>query len=147
MYTNISDLSGRTIKDVLDLDELQNGEGYLWAYDRKHMCIRVQDETQDLVVFQHVDANWVAERVGRRVTLDEVKDAADEGSTFSGLEVFETMISEDDDSFEFEIYIDPSPYLDETVGNFFLQGEGARAIDALNAALLALPTGADYFNV
>lgn len=147
MYTNISDLSGRTIKDVLDLDELQNGEGYLWVYGRKHMCIRVQDETRNLVIFQHVDADWIAERVGRRVTASEVKNAADEGSTFSGLEVFETMISENDDSFEFEIYIDPSPHLDETVGNFFLQGEGARAIDALNAALLALPTGADYFNI
>lgn len=147
MYTNISDLTGHTIRDILELDELQNGEGYLWVYNRKHMCVRVQDDTQDLVIFQHVDADWIAERIGRRVTVREVKNAASEGSAFSGLEVFETVISENDDSFEFEIYIDPSPYLNETVEDFFLQGEGARAIDALNASLLALPTGSDYFNV
>lgn len=147
MYTNISDLTGHTIRDILELDELQNGEGYLWVYNRKHMCVRVQDNTQDLVIFQHVDADWIAERIGRRVTVREVKNAASEGSAFSGLEVFETVISENDDSFEFETYIDPAPYLNETVEDFFLQGEGARAIDALNASLLALPTGSDYFNV
>lgn len=147
MYTNISDLDGCTIKDILDLDELQNGEGYLWVYNRKHMCIRVQEGTNDLVIFQHVDADWIAERIGRRITVDEARNAANEGRTFSGLEVFETIISDNDDSFEFEIYLDPTPYLNETVENFFLHGKGSRALDALTASLLALPTGSDYFNL
>ena len=70
MYTNISDLDGCTIKDILNLDELQNGEGYLWVYNRKHMCIRVQGGTNDLVIFQHVDADWIC--------LLYTSDAADE---------------------------------------------------------------------
>ena len=110
------------------------------------MGIRVQESPLRIVIFQHVDADWIGEKTGKRLTHSEVKDAALKGSTFSGLDVFETMIDDKDDSFEFEAYIDPTPFLDESVENFFLQGVFQCAVDALNVALVSLPAGSGYFN-
>lgn len=146
MYKNVSDLSGQTVEDLLNLDELRGDEGYLDVYTRKHIGIRVQETPLRIVLFLHVDADWIEEKTGKRLTHSEVKDAALEGSTFSGLDVFETMIDDNDDSFAFEVYIDPTPFLNEKVETFFLLGKTNHAIDALNVALISLPTGSDYFN-
>lgn len=143
MFQNFT---GQTVEDLLDLDELRGGEGYLDVYSRKHMGIRVQESPLRIILFQHVDADWVAEKIGRCLTHAEVEAAALEGSTFSGLDVFETMVDDNDDSFEFEAHIDPTLFLDESVENFFLQGVFQCAVDALNVALVSLPAGSDYFN-